>query len=60
MTPNRAYMDATFALESNHKGPLSGKTFAVKDVFDIAGRVNSLGNPTWQSSHEPSKVTAGF
>ena len=36
MTPNRAYMDATFALESNHKGPLSGKTFAVKDVFDIA------------------------
>lgn len=58
MTPNGAYMDATFALESNHKGPLSGKTFAVKDVFDIAGRVNSLGNPTWQSSHEPSKVTA--
>ena len=38
MTPNRAYMDATFALESNHKGPLSGKTFAVKD-----GQVQNVG-----------------
>ena len=28
-------------------GPLAGKTFAAKDVFDIAGYPTSNGQPTW-------------
>ena len=32
-------------------GPLSGKAFAVKDVFDVRGSVTGLGNPDWVSTH---------
>ncbi|MEM9606206.1 MAG: amidase [Actinomycetota bacterium] len=32
-------------------GPLSGRTLAVKDVFDVAGRVTGAGNPTWRATH---------
>ncbi len=39
-------------------GPLSGLTFAVKDVYDIAGRVACCGNPDWLKSHEPALKTA--
>lgn len=39
-------------------GPLSGLSFAVKDVYDIAGRVACCGNPDWLASHEPAKRTA--
>ncbi|OBZ10117.1 amidase [Bacillus sp. FJAT-26390] len=37
------------------EGSLSGKTFAVKDVFDIAGHTPSAGNPDWLRTHEPSE-----
>jgi amidase len=36
------------------EGSLSGKTFAVKDVFDIAGHTPGAGNPDWLRTHEPS------
>ena len=32
-------------------GPLSGTTFAAKDVFDIAGFPTSNGNPVWRETH---------
>ena len=32
-------------------GPLSGLTFAAKDIFDIAGFVTGCGNPDWARSH---------
>lgn len=29
------------------EGPLTGLTFAVKDIFDVAGYPTSAGNPTF-------------
>lgn len=39
-------------------GPLSGLTFAAKDIFDIAGHVTGCGNPDWLASHAPAARTA--
>src|SRR5450631_745389 len=33
------------------QGPLSGMTFAAKDLFDIAGTRTGCGNPTWAATH---------
>ena len=33
-------------------GPLAGATFAVKDIFDVAGTVTGRGNPDWLATHE--------
>lgn len=38
--------------------PLSGLTFAVKDIFDVEGYVAGFGNPVWAQTHEPATVTA--
>ena len=32
-------------------GPLAGVSFAVKDIFDVAGIVTGCGNPDWLASH---------
>lgn len=39
-------------------GPLSGLSFAVKDLYDIAGVVTSYGNPDWARTHPPAAGTA--
>ncbi len=39
-------------------GRLSGRTFAVKDLFDIAGSVTTYGNPDWASTHPAATATA--
>ena len=39
-------------------GPLSGLTFAAKDIFDVAGHVTGCGNPDWKATHEPARDTA--
>ena len=39
-------------------GRLSGLTFAVKDLFDLAGVVTTYGNPDWASTHPPAISTA--
>uniref|UniRef100_A0A7I4F9K9 Amidase domain-containing protein n=2 Tax=Physcomitrium patens TaxID=3218 RepID=A0A7I4F9K9_PHYPA len=38
--------------------PLSGLTFAVKDIFDVEGFVTGFGNPDWAATHEPATRTA--
>ncbi|WP_159392793.1 amidase [Methylobacterium sp. C1] len=35
-------------------GPLDGVVCAVKDVFDIDGRVSGYGNPDWAATHAPA------
>ncbi|CAM4037850.1 amidase [Paenibacillus alkaliterrae] len=50
----KAYMNEHIVLEPTGKGRLSGKTFAVKDVFDIAGHTSSAGNPDWLRTHRPA------
>ena len=45
-------------LEGNATGPLRGCTFAVKDVFDIAGHRTGNGHPRWLETHPPAERTA--
>ena len=52
---SRAFVEQ-FEIEPTGIGPLSGLTFAVKDVIDIAGRKTSYGNPDW-GQHHPAPVT---
>ena len=46
------------ALPGAPDGPLRGLTFAVKDVFDIAGHRTGNGNPVWLETHPPAARTA--
>lgn len=39
-------------------GPLGGKTFAAKDVFDIAHARTGFGQPDWLRTHPPAVATA--
>jgi amidase len=39
-------------------GRLSGLTFAVKDLFDVAGAVTTFGNPDWATTHPAAIATA--
>ena len=39
-------------------GPLSGRDFAVKDLFDVAGEITTYGNPDWARTHPPAIATA--
>jgi Asp-tRNA(Asn)/Glu-tRNA(Gln) amidotransferase A subunit family amidase len=39
-------------------GSLQGLTFAVKDMYEVAGHVNACGNPTWLATHGPARSTA--
>jgi amidase len=36
------------------EGPLAGLTFAVKDLYDVAGHVTGYGNPDWARTHSPA------
>lgn len=40
-----------FSLPATGSGLLDGLTFAVKDIFDIAGHPTGAGNPTWLATH---------
>jgi amidase len=40
------------------RGPLSGLTFAVKDLIDVAGCHTGGGNPDWLASHAPAEASA--
>ena len=40
-----------FIVEGRPGGPLAGLRFAAKDIFDVAGRATSAGNPTWLATH---------
>jgi amidase len=48
----------TFTLPATKDGPLSGLTFAVKDLIDVAGHRTGCGNPTWLATHLPASVSA--
>lgn len=44
--------------QSQQQLPLHGLTFAVKDIFDISGRVTGFGNPDWARTHAPAAATS--
>ncbi len=40
-----------FVVPGAAQGPLAGLSFAVKDVYDVAGHPTGAGNPAWLASH---------
>jgi amidase len=40
------------------QGRLSGQTFAVKDLIDVAGHITGGGNPDWLRTHAPARRSA--
>jgi amidase len=48
-----------FVVEPDADGPLRGTAFAVKDLFDVAGRPTGIGNPTWRATHSLPQTNAG-
>lgn len=46
------------ALEGAASGPLSGLSFAAKDLFDVAGARTGFGQPDWLRTHSPAERTA--
>ena len=46
------------ALPGAANGPLSGLSFAAKDVFDVEGSRTGFGNPAWLATHPPASSTA--
>lgn len=53
-----AYVDAGVRLAPLGRGPLDGLRFAVKDVFDIKGRVAGAGCPAYAVRRAPAERTA--
>lgn len=49
-----SFVDEAFSLTSTGCGPLDGLVFAVKDVFDIAGRVPGAGCPAYAAHRAPA------
>ena len=45
-------------IKGKEGGPLSGLTFAVKDLYDIAGFTSGCGSPDWLESHDPAANTS--
>jgi amidase len=39
-------------------GPLQGLTFALKDIYDVAGHRTGFGSPDWLRTHGPATRTA--
>ncbi len=46
----------TFSLRKS--GKLSSLTFAVKELYDVAGFVTGAGNPRWKNAHPTAQATA--
>ena len=48
-----AFIDPELTVGNLGNGILDGLTFAVKDVYAVAGHCSSAGNPDWLRSHNP-------
>lgn len=65
VTPNPPYDALQAFVRENHiavsgsgHGPLTGLTFAAKDVFKILGSTVGNGHPEWLRTHGPDEFTA--
>ncbi len=50
--------DTHVEIEGASRGPLLGLTFAVKDIYDVAGHSTGFGSPDWLRTHKPAAQTA--
>lgn len=47
-----------FTVAGATSGPIAGKTFVAKDLYDIAGHITGCGNPDWANTHPAAINTA--
>lgn len=52
-----AFIDI-FTQQGAASGPLAGRTFATKDIFDVKGRITGCGNPEWARTHQAADCNA--
>ena len=52
------FMPGPRATLASGAGPLSGLTFAAKDLYDVAGAPTTYGNPDWSRTHPVPVATA--
>jgi amidase len=50
--------DTHVEMKGASHGPLVGLTFAVKDIYDVAGHRTGFGSPDWLRTHGPATRTA--
>lgn len=55
--PEGAFVERR-TIEPTAEGSLSGLDFAIKDLFDVAGRVTGAGAPEWSETHRAAEVHA--
>ncbi|RED49170.1 amidase [Aestuariispira insulae] len=53
-----AFIDADLALDGIDGGALSGRSFAVKDLFHVKGQVTGFGHPLWRERHQAEAAHA--
>ena len=53
-----AFRHAHVEMKGASHGPLLGLTFAVKDIYDVAGHRTGFGSPDWLRTHGPAAQTA--
>lgn len=51
---------APVSIPASHEGLLSGLSYGLKDIYDIAGIPTAFGSPAWLNSHAVPTVTAAF
>jgi amidase len=56
--PADCWVPDSVTVPATAPGPLSGLTFAVKDMIGLAGHVSSFGHPRWRQTHDPAAATA--
>jgi amidase len=56
--PLHAFVHDSEVLAPLAEGPLDGRDVAVKDLFDVEGRVASFGHPVWRATHPPAIATS--
>ena len=54
MTDTLGAFFTRFQLRGAAAGVLAGRSFAAKDLFDVAGHVTGAGNPDWARGREPA------
>lgn len=56
--PLNALTDEDVRIAGTPGGPLSGLTFVVKDLYDVAGYRTVAGSPAWAAVHGPAASTS--
>jgi amidase len=51
---------APVSIAASHEGVLSGLSYGLKDIYDIAGIPTAFGSPAWLKSHSTPTSTAAF